>query len=208
MKVSINREILLGPLQAVCSVVERRQTLPILSNILLQFKSETLTLTGTDLEVEMITNISLAENEAADEDLDITLPARKFLDIVKALPENSTINIKIEKERAEIRSGRSRFVLATLAADEYPSLESLKDPFTCFVKQSELKYLLEKTQFSMAQQDVRYYLNGLLLELNNDNLRAVATDGHRLALCDINANISIAEPLQVIIPRKGVTELT
>ncbi|MFV2061429.1 MAG: DNA polymerase III subunit beta [Gammaproteobacteria bacterium] len=208
MKVSINREILLGPLQAVCSVIERRQTLPILSNILIQFESDSLTLTGTDLEVEMVTKIALPDDAQLTETGDITLPAKKFLDIVKTLPENVDIKINIEKERAEIRSGRSRFVLATLAADEFPSLESLKDPFSCFVKQSELKHLLDKTQFSMAQQDVRYYLNGLLLELNNDNLRAVATDGHRLALCDINANISIAEPLQVIIPRKGVTELT
>lgn len=208
MKVSINREILLAPLQAVCSVIERRQTLPILSNVLIQFKTDTLTLTGTDLEVEMVTTINLPDNDETTDTGDITLPAKKFLDIVKTLPENSVIKINIEKERAEIRSGRSRFVLATLAADEFPSLESLKDPFSCHVKQSELKFLLDKTQFSMAQQDVRYYLNGLLLELNNDNLRAVATDGHRLALCDINANVSITEPLQVIIPRKGVIELT
>lgn len=208
MKVSINREILLAPLQTVCSVVERRQTLPILSNILIKFESNSLTLTGTDLEVEMITKLNLSDGETNAEIGTITLPAKKFLDIVKTLPENSIINIVIEKDRAEIRSGRSRFVLATLAADEFPSLESLKDPFTCSINQSKLKKLLDKTQFSMAQQDVRYYLNGLLLELNNDNLRAVATDGHRLALCDMNANISITEPLQVIIPRKGVTELT
>jgi len=208
MKVSINREILLGPLQAVCSVVERRQTLPILSNILIQFETDSITLTGTDLEVEMVTKITLPGDEVISETGDITLPARKFLDIVKTLPENAVIKMNIEKERAEIRSGRSRFVLATLASDEFPSLESLKDPFSCHVKQTDLKYLLDKTQFSMAQQDVRYYLNGLLLELNNDNLRAVATDGHRLALCDINANIAISEPLQVIIPRKGVTELS
>ncbi len=208
MKVSINREILLAPLQSVCSVVERKQTLPILSNILIQFSPDTLILTGTDLEVEMITKINLASDDAPTESGRITLPARKFLDIVKALPENAIIKINIEKDRAEIRSGRSRFVLATLDADEFPSLEALKNPFTFFVVQSNLKHLLDKTQFSMAQQDVRYYLNGLLLELNNDNLRAVATDGHRLALCDVNANIAIPEALQVIIPRKGVTELS
>ncbi|MFV2061011.1 MAG: DNA polymerase III subunit beta, partial [Gammaproteobacteria bacterium] len=103
MKVSINREILLGPLQTVCSVVERRQTLPILSNILIQFKTDSITLTGTDLEVEMVTKIALAADQASSDLGDITLPARKFLDIVKALPENATINISIEKERAEIR---------------------------------------------------------------------------------------------------------
>jgi len=207
MKVSINREILLNPLQAICSVIERRQTLPILSNILIKFETDKLTLTGTDLEVEMITQIPLSGDNSTSDTGVITLPARKFLDIVKALPDNAVINMTISENRAEIRSGRSRFVLSTLAADEFPSLESLKDPFTCHVKQGQLKYLLDKTQFSMAQQDVRYYLNGLLLEFGNDNLRAVATDGHRLALCDINADIAVSEVLQVIIPRKGVTEL-
>lgn len=204
MKLSINREKLLTPLQSICNVVERRQTLAILANVLLEVEGTTLKLTGTDLEVEMIAKLDIDSSESSA----VTLPARKLLDICKALPDSADISIKIENGRAEIRSGRSRFILATLGVEEFPALDALEDPFTYSIEQGQLKYILDKTQFSMAQQDVRYYLNGLLLEFDNNLLRAVATDGHRLAMCEIEIDLSLDEKQQVIIPRKGVTELS
>ena len=204
MKLSIQRESLLRPLQIASSVVERRQTLPVLSNVLVNCRNNTLTLTGTDLEVEMIAKINL-ENGA--EDGETTLPARKILDICRALPEAATITLITEGDKALIRSGRSRFTLSSLPASDFPNIEPLVSPFEFSISQKALKSLIEQTQFSMAQQDVRYYLNGLMLELSPNRLRAVATDGHRLAISETAAEILINDNRQIIIPRKGVTEL-
>ncbi len=203
MKLSIPREVLLRPLQITSSVVERRQSLPVLSNILLRTANNTLTLTGTDLEVEIISSIPL-ENA---EDMAITLPARKFLDICRALPDDAVLNLEIQEDKALLKSGRSRFSLATLPATEFPNLDPMTSPISFSISQKTIKSLIEQTQFSMAQQDVRYYLNGLMLELTPTHLRAVATDGHRLALCETEVQIDIPEPRQIIIPRKGVNEL-
>jgi len=203
MKISILREQILQPLQIVSGVVERRQTLPILSNILVSIKNGALILTGTDLEVEMVAQIPIEH----DEDGDITLPARKFVDICRALPENAKLDITIEENKALIRSGRSRFTLATLPATEFPNIEPIDSPFEFTLSQHNLKKLIEQTQFCMAQQDVRYYLNGLMFELDNNKLKAVATDGHRLAICEIETDIAAPELSQVIVPRKGITEL-
>ena len=204
MKLSIPREKLLKPLQITCSVVERRQTLPVLSNILLKAQNNTLVLTGTDLEVEIVARLPL------DEDIEgeVTLPARKFLDICRALPDNAVINIQVDENKAILKSGRSRFSLATLPATEFPNIDPIETDYAFSISQKDLKSLIDKTQFSMAQQDVRYYLNGLMLELNNDSLLAVATDGHRLAICKKQAELQVNEARQVIIPRKGVTELS
>lgn len=204
MKLSIQRETLLRPLQIASSVVERRQTLPVLSNVLLNCRNNTLTLTGTDLEVEMIAKIKL--DDMAEEG-ETTLPARKILDICRALPESATINLTTDGDKALIRSGRSRFTLSALPASDFPNIEPLVAPFEFSVTQKVLKTLIEQTQFSMAQQDVRYYLNGLMLELSPNRLRAVATDGHRLAISETSAEIQLSENRQIIIPRKGVTEL-
>jgi DNA polymerase-3 subunit beta len=203
MNISISREQVLHPLQTVSSVVERRQTLPILSNILVSIKDGKMTLTGTDLEVEMVAQLAI-EHEG---DGDVTLPARKFVDICRALPENATLEIKFEDDRALIRSGRSRFTLATLPAAEFPNIDPIDSPFEFTLSQRDLKKLIEQTQFCMAQQDVRYYLNGLMFELSENKLKAVATDGHRLALCEIESNIAMSDTRQVIVPRKGITEL-
>jgi len=203
MKLSIQREQLLRPLQIVSSVVERRQTLPVLSNILVNLHDGTLELTGTDLEVEMHARIPVEDGEGGE----ITLPARKFLDICRTLPDGAQLKITVEADRAEIRSGRSRFVLSTLPASEFPNIEPITSPFEFSIPQQDLKKLIDQTQFSMAQQDVRYYLNGLMLELAPHRLRAVATDGHRLAMCETRAEIESGETRQIIIPRKGVTEL-
>jgi DNA polymerase-3 subunit beta len=204
MNFGIQREALLKPLQTVCGVVERRQTLPILSHILLKTGNGLLSMTGTDLEVEMVASTELKDAP----DGEITLPARKFLDICKTLPENSKIELKIEGEKAIIRAGRSRFTLATLPAEDFPNVDSVSDGIVFSIPQNDLKFLIDHTAFAMAQQDVRYYLNGLMLELTTDQLRAVATDGHRLAMCDTRASIVINELRQVILPRKAVMELS
>ncbi|MFP3873900.1 MAG: DNA polymerase III subunit beta [Thiohalophilus sp.] len=203
MNLTLERESLLRPLQAVGSVVERRQTLPILSNILFSLDAGKLTLTGTDLEVEMVAQLPVDAPDTGD----ITLPAKKFIDICRALPENARLDLQLEQDKAIIRSGRSRFTLATMPAAEFPNIDPIDSPLEFSLSQQQLKKLIEQTQFSMAQQDVRYYLNGLMLELNPNLLRAVATDGHRLAVCEVEAELPVSESRQVILPRKGVTEL-
>jgi DNA polymerase-3 subunit beta len=202
MKFSAARDVLLKPLQAVIGVVERRQTMPILSNVLLVAKGNELAVTATDLEVELVAQTEVSV-EAGGE---ITVSGRKLLDICRALPEGSTIDIAVNGEKVVIRSGRSKFSLATLPAAEFPTVEDIKAGQTIKVEQSVLGRLIEKTHFSMAQQDVRYYLNGMLLETGGKHLRAVATDGHRLALCEAEVEGPLDEQ-QVIVPRKGVLEL-
>ena len=203
MKFKIQREAFLKPLQQIIGVVERRQTLPVLGNILVQATNLGLTLTATDLEVELVAKVSL-EVEAGGE---VTLPARKLLDICRTLPDEAWIEITVDQERALVRSGKSRFTLATLPASDFPVVEELKSVQAFRFPQKELKELIERTHFSMAQQDVRYYLNGLMLELDKKGIRSVATDGHRLAMCELAAKTGVSEGQQVIVPRKGVQEL-
>jgi len=204
MNITSSRESLLRPLQAVIGVVERRQTMPILANVLLQVKDNRLSITASDLEVELVAETTVDEVKSPGE---ITVPARKFLDICRALPEESTIRIQLDGDRMVVKSGRSRFVLSTLPATDFPVVEDINANLEITIGQSELRHLLDKTHFSMAQQDVRYYLNGLLLEIGGGCVRAVATDGHRLALCEIEAGNQSDASQQVIIPRKGVLEL-
>ena len=213
MKFIITREILLPGLQTVCSAVERRQTLPILSNLLLCIEKDLLSLTTTDMEVELMVEITQSFNEKGE----ITLPARKLLDICRTLPEGSELRFEIkEKEddtkenKLHIRSGHSRFTLVTMPAREFPLTDMSKEVSRFYISQKKFRALLQNTQFAMAQQDVRYYLNGLLLEIEKNTLRAVATDGHRLALdeTEIEEGPDLKEPRQIIIPRKGISELT
>jgi len=203
MKLTIQRETLLKPLQQVAGVVERRQTLPILGNVLLNATKKGLKLTATDLEVELQTQVSITITEVGE----ITLSARKLLEICRALPEGNEIDITIIEDRAQIRSGKSRFTLATMPASDFPVVEKVKSARTFQVPQDDLRRLIEHTAFSMAQQDVRYYLNGLMLEPSSGILRAVATDGHRMALCEFAVDVGDGEVQQVIVPRKGVQEL-
>ena len=204
MKISANRDDLLRPLQQVVSVVERRQTLPILANVLIKVKNGALTLTATDLEVELTTH---AAAEASGE-TEFTLPARKLLDICKALPEGAPITIELSSDRTVLRSGRGRYTLGMLPAQDYPSIEPAKANETFVIKTAVMKRLIDKTQFARAQQDVRYYLNGLLLEIRGGHVRTVATDGHRLALCDAAFDVKPGTDIQVILPRKAVVELS
>ncbi|MFZ0467697.1 MAG: DNA polymerase III subunit beta [Thiogranum sp.] len=203
MKFTVDRETLLKPLQQVIGVVERRQTLPVLGNLLMVAGNNGLVITATDLEVEIQSRVGIEIDEPGE----ITLPARKLVDICKALPEGAKVQFSINDQKAQIRSGKSRFTLATLPAADFPLVETIKGDCSFTIPQSRLKELIERTQFSMAQQDVRYYLNGLMLEISNGLLRGVATDGHRLALCDMPVDIRVSETRQVIVPRKGIQEL-
>ncbi len=203
MKFSVARDTFLTPLQAVTGVVERRQTMPVLANVLLVAKDELLTITATDLEVELSAVSSVQLMEPGE----ITVPGRKLFDIIKALPDKAEIQFATEGEKVVVRSGKSRFTLTTLPASDFPSVENIEVKQLVKVQKSELKLLLEKTHFSMAQQDVRYYLNGLLFEFHDQQLRLVATDGHRLALAETSIKEPIKSALQVILPRKGVLEL-
>ncbi|AOE82551.1 DNA polymerase III subunit beta [Pseudomonas sp. TCU-HL1] len=204
MHFTIQREALLKPLQLVAGVVERRQTLPVLSNVLLVVEGQQLSLTGTDLEVELVGRVALEEPAEPGE---ITVPARKLMDICKSLPSDALIDIRVDEQKLLIKAGRSRFTLSTLPANDFPTVEEGPGSLNFSLVQSKLRRLIERTSFAMAQQDVRYYLNGMLLEVNAGILRAVATDGHRLAMCAMEAGIDGVDRHQVIVPRKGILEL-
>jgi DNA polymerase III subunit beta len=203
MRFSIRRETLLKPLQQVIGVVERRQTMPMLGNVLLRASDLGIKLVATDLEVELVTDIEMAAAVTGE----TTLPARKLLDICRSLPEGVELGIEVSEAKATIHARRSRFVLATLPAADFPILDQIQADRTVKLTQTQLKTLLDRTAFGMAQQDVRYYLNGLLLHFDEGALRSVATDGHRLATCRLTAEIADDATQQVIIPRKAVHEL-
>ncbi|WP_434526300.1 DNA polymerase III subunit beta [Photorhabdus asymbiotica] len=203
MKFIIEREQLLKPLQQVSSPLGGRPTLPILGNLLLQVTESSLLLTGTDLEMEMMARVtlSLPHEEGAT-----TVPARKFFDIWRGLPDGAEISVELDGDRLLVRSGRSRFSLSTLPAADFPNLDDWQSEVEFSLPQATLKRLIESTQFSMAHQDVRYYLNGMLFETEGEELRTVATDGHRLAVCSMGIGQNLPSH-SVIVPRKGVIEL-
>jgi DNA polymerase-3 subunit beta len=203
MKLTASREDLLTPLQSVIGVVERRQTMPVLANVLLSARENRLSITGTDLEVELVASHAVSVQQAGD----VTVPGRKLLDIFRALPEKTSVSLTTDGDRVALRAGRSRFTLSSLPAAEFPVIEEINSQQVLSVSQGALRRLIDKTHFSMAQQDVRYYLNGMLLETEGKALRAVATDGHRLALCETPLQAAAKTAQQVIVPRKGVLEL-
>ena len=203
MKLQVGRNELLSALQAVIGVVERRQTLPVLSNFLLETRDDELIVTGTDLEIELESRARV-QNLAPGR---ITVPARKLFDICRGLPEGAEIQLESSGDRATLKSGRSRYSLACLKADEYPAMGEVADGRVLKLKHGQLKSVFERTQFAMAQQDVRYYLNGMLLEINANRVRTVATDGHRLALSEVALDTGFKDAMQIIIPRKAIMEL-
>ncbi|GLX78498.1 DNA polymerase III subunit beta [Thalassotalea insulae] len=204
MKFSLNRELLLKPLLLVSGAVERKSTLPILSNILFDVSGQSLTLTATDLELEMVAYATI-ENHQGDGKL--TIPAKKLLDICKSLPEGSMITFASENDTVTISSGRSRYSLSILSADDFPNIEQWKGDVEFKLCKSELLRLIESTHFSMANQDVRYYLNGMSIETEGNEIRSVATDGHRLAICKLAIENLELPNRQVIVPRKGILEI-
>ncbi|MRT02513.1 DNA polymerase III subunit beta [Ewingella americana] len=203
MKFIVEREHLLKPLQQVSSPLGGRPTLPILGNLLLQVTEGSLLLTGTDLEMEMVAKVALSQ---AHEVGATTVPARKFFDICRGLPDGAEISVALDGDRMLVRSGRSRFSLSTLPATDFPNLDDWQSEVEFTLPQATLKRLIEATQFSMAHQDVRYYLNGMLFETEGEELRTVATDGHRLAVCSMPIGQALPSH-SVIVPRKGVMEL-
>ena len=203
MRFSLQREQFLKPLNQVVNVVERRQTLPVLSNLLVQVEDDQLLLTGTDLEVEMVSRIKVEDAQPGT----TTIPARKLFDIIRALPDGSKVTVSQIAEKVTVQAGRSRFTLSTLSANDFPSVEEVEATERIDISEGKLKELIERTAFAMAQQDVRFYLNGLLFDLDQRRLRCVATDGHRLALCEADVDQHITTKRQIILPRKGVQEL-
>lgn len=208
MRLKIAKENLLNVLSLVAGAVERRHTLNILSNVKIQTAAQSLTITGSDSEVELVASTTLADG-ACLEAGESTVPARKLMDICKSLPSAALIDLHItEDQRCILKSGNSRFVLGTLPAEDYPLLSNENHQGTQVqVTERELKRLFEKTAFAMAVQDVRFYLTGTLLEVEENQLRAVTTDGHRLALCETQTYSTTAQATQAIVPRKAVAEL-
>ena len=203
MNLSFSREQILIPLQHVIGAVEKRQTVPILANVLFREEQGALQIVATDLEIELKVQTDIP----CSEPIHTTVPARKLLDISKNLPDEATIKASIKEDRVTLTSGRSRFVLASLPGSDFPALEKITAETSFEVPQKDLRSLIERTAFAMAQQDVRYYLNGLLLESKGQLLRTVATDGHRLALADAEMSDALPEGKQIIVPRKGILEL-
>lgn len=204
MQIQLERENLLKPVAIAAGVVERRQTLPILSYVLFRVKDGKVTLTGTDLEVEVVTNIECRAEGGGE----FTVPARKLFDICRALPEGAGINLAKQGEKVILKAGKSRFTLSNLPPRDFPVVESGSFEQALTLPQAALKAVLERTAFCMAQQDVRYYLNGLYLEINGTQLRAVATDGHRMAVTEAESGASASKDLQAIVPRKGIQEIS
>ncbi|BBL69396.1 DNA polymerase III subunit beta [Methylogaea oryzae] len=204
MKLNVARADLLGLLQKVMGVVERKQTLPILGNVLIHSEQGRLSLTATDLEMELIAEAALPE---VSEQLAVTAPGRKLLDICRSLADGCDVGLLVEGDKLRLQSGKARFTLATLPVDNFPSFEAPAVEERFVIDGSKLRRALEQSMFAMALQDVRFYLNGLLLEVEGTALRAVASDGHRLAYSEQILDAPVNAQKQVIIPRKGVVEL-
>ena len=205
MQFTIQREELLMPLQAVAGVVEKRQTLPILGNLLLDLDGERLTLTGTDLEVELVSSLLVHQPTEPGR---MTVSARKLLDLTRSLPEQAMMQFTRQGEdRLRVVAGSTRVTLGTMPPDEFPNVEQIEDAVSLTLPQARLSRLIELTHFAMAQQDVRFFLMGLYLQLDGDILRGVSTDGHRLALCELSLPEAAETGFGVILPRKGVMEL-
>ena len=213
MKLRASRDALLRPLRVVTGVVERRPTLPVLANLHIEATESALTVRGTDLEVEIVAKI--------EEGVDIegtgstTVPAHKLAEIWQSLPENASVDVALENGRAIVKSGRSRFALATIPSDDFPKekpllLEGDEDEgegVRLVVPHADLRRLLDRTKFAMANGDVRYFLNGMLFELTASSLRAAASDGHRMAISTLDRGVEGVEKLRIIVPRKSVQDL-
>ena len=206
MNFKLDRTTLLTCLQVVHGVVERRERLPILGNLLVSLRDDALSLSATDMEIELIAKAPVPGGDGGE----TTVPARKLLDICRMLPEDVVVSLTAEENRVSLRAGRSRFTLNTLPAADFPTTETIESVVEASITQQNLRVLIERTQFAMANQDVRYYLNGLLLEFRGPCLRAVSTDGHRLAQAEVDLHkpmLGDEEVHQCILPRKGVQEL-
>jgi DNA polymerase-3 subunit beta len=207
--IKAQRDALVRPLQTVSGIVERRHTLPILSNVLIRKVGSVVSFVSTDIEIQITSHSEIGQ---AGEDASITVSARKLLDILRALPNDSEVTVALASRKLTITQNKVRFNLQTLSADEFPTVkqpEQINARIT--MTQRSLRGLMHAVHFAMAQQDIRYYLNGLLLVVERNHLRAVATDGHRLAFNSIS-EISVTEKttedkIELIVPRKAIIEL-
>ena len=205
MNINILKETLEQPLSQIVGVVEKRQTLPILGNVYVELSDNKLTLVGSDLETEITTRI---ENVSGS-DGKTTVSARKLFDICRSLPAESNLSLVVEDDnKMVVKAGKSRFTLQTLSAADFPRLEETNWKHELSLSQKQLSHLLTRTSFSMAQQDVRYFLNGLLLEIHSDQILSVATDGHRLAKTRLELSNPSIDLVQSIVPRKAVIEIS
>ncbi len=203
--IQTERDFILKPLQAVTGIVERRHTLPILSNVLIQRSKNSLSFMATDLEIQ-ISTITPCEDEQVD--FAITVSAKKLQDICRALPDNMPVKLEGLDGRIQVKAGKSKFSLQTLPSEDFPVLADLIDTKGSIdIGQKTFKQLLSLVQYAMAQQDIRYYLNGLLLVVEGNSLTVVATDGHRLSLASMPLEQS-HEKQEVILPRKTIIELS
>ncbi len=203
--IKAKRDELLAPLAAVSGIIERRHTLPILSNVLIDSSSEAISFLATDIEIQISARTGLTASRDARS---LTVGARKLLDILRALPENIEVSLQPQDKRLLLKAGRSRFTLQTLPAEDFPKLAKAAGEATRFtLSQKALRRLLGLVQYAMAQQDIRYYLNGLLMVVDGGELKLVATDGHRLAFASMPLPASMQRQ-EAIIPRKTVVELT
>src|SRR5215218_487082 len=209
MKVTVERVALLRALGHVHRVVERRNTIPILSNVLLRADHEGLKLKATDLDMEVTETIRADVSQAGA----TTVPAHVIYDIVRKLPEGSQVSLETtgESGQMQLRSGRSRFMLQALAEGDFPDLAAGEMTVSFSLPAQDLKRLIEKTQFAISTEETRYYLNGIFLHTieveGTTMLRAVATDGHRLARVEIPAPAGSEGMPGIIIPRKAVAEI-
>jgi len=198
------RDNILDPLSAVSGIIERRHTLPILSNVLIERTTQALSFLATDIEIQITAHSGLI---AGGEPRAVTVGARKLVDILRALPEDAEVTLQQQDKRLLVKAGKSRFTLQTLPAEDFPCLAKPAGEAARFVlSQKALRRLLGLVQYAMAQQDIRYYLNGLLMVVEDRQLKLVATDGHRLAYASLKLNAELPRQ-EVIVPRKTVLEL-
>lgn len=205
MKFVVNREKILPSLQKIVSVIEKRQTMPILGNVLMQLEGNVLTMTGTDTEIQLVCKIQM---DSASDGGELTVPARKFLDIIRLLPSNAEIKFEThDGDKVKLASGRSKFSLTTLPAGHYPSFSKSQSTYQFAVNAGKLKKAMDKTAFCMANQDVRFYLNGMSLTLSGSKITLVASDGHRLSFFEDDIGANTEHHARMILPRKAVQEL-
>lgn len=203
MRFTLQREALLKPLSQVVNVVERRQTKAILGNLLIHTQGSILSMTTIGSDMEMVAKCQIDGLEEGA----VTIPARKLYDLIRSLPDAVSVTISVLDHRALIEAGRCRFQLPTLPATDFPRTENLSATHQVLLAESQIKRLIEQTAFAMANEDIRYCLNGLLFDLDRATLRCVATDGHRLALSESTLEYPVDTPEQLIVPRKGILEL-
>jgi len=203
--VKAKRDEILNPLSAVSGIIERRHTLPILSNVLIDRSASAVSFLATDIEIQITARSTLT---ASGEARAITVGARKLVDILRALPDNAEVTLDQQEKRLLVKAGKSRFTLQTMPAEDFPRLAKPAGDVARFaLPQKALRRLLGLVQYAMAQQDIRYYLNGLLMVVEEKQLKLVATDGHRLAFASLKLAADLPRQ-EVIVPRKTVLELS